>query len=69
MEISSQPVTHVIESESWVVPGSDGLVATAEEAAHIAERIGYPVLIKASAGGGERNAKAFGREDKCIWSR
>lgn len=47
-----------------VVPGSDGLVATAEEAAQIAEKIGYPVLIKASAGGGGKGMrKAFGRED------
>ena len=40
------------------------IVATAEEAAHIAERIGYPVLIKASAGGGGKGMrKAFSRED------
>ena len=33
--------------------GSKGVVASAAEAAAIAERIGYPVLLKASAGGGE----------------
>ena len=54
----------MIECGVPVVPGSDGLVATAEEAAHIAERIGYPVLIKASAGGGGKGMrKAFSRED------
>lgn len=35
-----------------VVPGSDGPVESLEEAEAIAERIGYPVLVKAAAGGG-----------------
>ncbi len=40
-----------------VVPGSDGAVETVEEAKRIARDIGYPVLIKASAGGGGRGMK------------
>ncbi len=40
-----------------VVPGSQGAVANADEARHIADTIGYPVLIKASAGGGGRGMK------------
>ncbi|MFQ6018052.1 MAG: acetyl-CoA carboxylase biotin carboxylase subunit [Kiloniellaceae bacterium] len=40
-----------------VVPGSDGAVGAESEAARIADRIGYPVLIKAAAGGGGRGMK------------
>lgn len=47
-----------------VVPGSDGLITSAEEVVKIADRIGYPVLIKASAGGGGRGMRrAFDREE------
>jgi acetyl-CoA carboxylase biotin carboxylase subunit len=40
-----------------LVPGSDGAVEDLEEAARVAARIGYPVLIKAAAGGGGRGMK------------
>ena len=40
-----------------VVPGSDGAVATKAEARKVANDVGYPVLIKASAGGGGRGMK------------
>ena len=40
-----------------VVPGSDGAVETAEEAGKVAAEIGYPVLVKASAGGGGRGMR------------
>ncbi|MCP9032837.1 biotin/lipoyl-containing protein, partial [Klebsiella sp. SWET4] len=47
-----------------VVPGSDGGVSTEEEAFEAADRIGFPVLIKAAAGGGGRGMKvAQTRED------
>ncbi len=39
------------------VPGSDGGLPTVEEAAKVAEKIGYPVLIKAAAGGGGKGMK------------
>ena len=40
-----------------LVPGSDGVVADIATARRIAEDIGYPVLIKAAAGGGGRGMK------------
>ena len=40
-----------------VVPGSDGLVTRPEEALRLAQDIGFPVLIKAAAGGGGRGMR------------
>ena len=40
-----------------LVPGSDGALPDLESAREIAGRVGYPVLIKASAGGGGRGMK------------
>lgn len=45
------------ESGIPVVPGSEGLVATASEARLVAEKIGYPLLVKAAAGGGGRGMR------------
>lgn len=46
-----------MEAKVPVVPGSDGLVADEDEAARIAAEIGYPVLIKATAGGGGKGIR------------
>jgi acetyl-CoA carboxylase biotin carboxylase subunit len=46
-----------IEVGCPVVPGSEAGVATEQEALQIAERIGYPVLLKAVAGGGGRGIR------------
>jgi len=47
-----------------VVPGSEGAITTEDEALKAADAIGYPVLIKAAAGGGGRGMKvAETRED------
>jgi acetyl-CoA carboxylase biotin carboxylase subunit len=46
-----------------VVPGSDGAVTTEEEAFAAAREIGFPVLIKAAAGGGGRGMKVARTEE------
>lgn len=54
----------MIENQVPVVPGSDGFVETLEQAKQVAEVLGYPVLIKASAGGGGKGMrKAFSEEE------
>ena len=47
-----------------LVPGSDGAVTDLTEAAEVAARIGYPVLIKAAAGGGGRGMKVAHTADE-----
>ncbi len=46
-----------------VVPGSDGLVNTMDEAKAVAAVIGYPVMVKASAGGGGRGIRLVEKEE------
>ncbi len=45
------------EARVHVVPGSDGLITDEKQALEVAARIGYPVLIKATAGGGGRGMR------------
>jgi acetyl-CoA carboxylase biotin carboxylase subunit len=40
-----------------ILPGSDGVIATAEEAQEWATKVGYPVILKAKAGGGGRGMR------------
>jgi acetyl-CoA carboxylase biotin carboxylase subunit len=47
----------MIASDVPVVPGSEGLIETAEEGREIAQDLGYPVLVKAAAGGGGRGMR------------
>ncbi len=47
-----------------VVPGSDGIVTTSSEGKRVAAEIGYPVMIKASAGGGGRGMRIAWSEDE-----
>ena len=45
-----------------ILPGSDGVIAGAEEAREWASQIGYPVIVKASAGGGGRGMRVIRSE-------
>src|SRR6478736_4136723 len=45
-----------------VTPGSDGIVETEDDAIKIAKKLGYPVMIKAAAGGGGRGMRAAHNE-------
>lgn len=47
-----------------VVPGSDGEVKNFEDAREIAFQIGYPVMVKASAGGGGRGIRLVNKEEE-----
>jgi len=46
------------------VPGSEGLLASPEEAAELAKGMGYPVMIKATAGGGGRGMRLVTTPDQ-----
>ena len=49
-----------------VVPGSDGLVKDLEETKKIASKIGYPVILKASSGGGGKGIRIAYSEEELI---
>jgi acetyl-CoA carboxylase, biotin carboxylase subunit len=49
-----------------VTPGSDGIVETEAEAIKVAQKIGYPVMIKAVSGGGGRGMRAAHNEVSLI---
>jgi acetyl-CoA carboxylase biotin carboxylase subunit len=44
------------------VPGSDGLVSSEQEAVRVAKEVGYPVLLKATAGGGGKGMRVAANE-------
>ncbi|XP_025700758.2 biotin carboxylase 1, chloroplastic [Arachis hypogaea] len=48
------------------VPGSDGLLQTTEEAIRLANEIGFPVMIKATAGGGGRGMRLAKEPDEFV---
>ena len=45
-----------------ILPGSDGVIASADEAREWGQQIGYPVIVKASAGGGGRGMRVIRAE-------
>lgn len=54
----------MIKADVPVVPGSEGILENVKDALELADQIGYPVMIKASAGGGGKGMRAvFQAED------
>ncbi|MGN8768070.1 acetyl-CoA carboxylase biotin carboxylase subunit [Paenibacillus barengoltzii] len=54
------------EANVPVIPGSDGLIEDLEEAVMVARDIGYPVIIKATAGGGGKGIRIAEDEESLI---
>ncbi len=48
------------------IPGSEGLLENIEEAKSVAKKIGYPVIIKATAGGGGKGMRIIWKDDELI---
>ncbi|MGQ0828135.1 MAG: acetyl-CoA carboxylase biotin carboxylase subunit [Bacteroidota bacterium] len=48
------------------VPGSEGLLESAEQAIELAPKVGYPVIIKATAGGGGRGMRIIWKEEDMV---
>ncbi|PIF03534.1 MAG: acetyl-CoA carboxylase biotin carboxylase subunit [Arcobacter sp.] len=64
MADKSKAKEEMIKAGVPVVPGSQGVVRTIEEAKKTAKEIGYPIMAKASAGGGGRGMRLIESEDK-----
>ena len=47
-----------------VIPGSEGLLESVEEGKALAKEIGYPVIVKATAGGGGRGMRIIKEESE-----
>ncbi len=54
----------MIEAGVPTIPGSDGIIETYEECLKIANEMGYPVLLKATAGGGGKGMRAVHKEEE-----
>ena len=54
----------MIKAKVPVVPGSDGEVKTASQGKKIAKEIGYPVILKATAGGGGKGMRIVWNDDE-----
>ncbi|MGT2908049.1 acetyl-CoA carboxylase biotin carboxylase subunit [Streptococcus dentiloxodontae] len=54
----------MIKANVPVIPGSDGEVFTAQEALAVANKLGYPVMLKASAGGGGKGIRKVNAEEE-----
>lgn len=53
----------MIEAQVPVIPGSDGVIKDMEQAYQTAEKLGYPVMVKASAGGGGKGIRIVRKKE------
>ncbi len=58
----------MIEAGVPCVPGSEGIIESFEEAEKLAKEVGYPVMLKATAGGGGKGMRAVWTEDDLLKS-
>lgn len=56
--------TMMIQADVPVIPGSDGVVENLEQAYEVAEKLGYPVMVKASAGGGGKGIRIVRKKEE-----
>ena len=66
MEDKINARAQMIKAKVPVIPGSDGEVHTSEEALEVAEKIGYPVMLKASAGGGGKGIRKVEKAEDLV---
>ena len=58
--------SEMVKANVPVIPGSDGEVYTGQEALKIADKIGYPVMLKASAGGGGKGIRKVEKKEDLL---
>jgi acetyl-CoA carboxylase, biotin carboxylase subunit len=63
MGVKEQARAFMREMGVPVLPGSPGVLSTPEEALELADKVGYPVILKASAGGGGRGMRVVTRAE------
>jgi len=56
----------MIEAGVPVVPGSEGIIESFEDCQKVAKETGYPVMLKASAGGGGKGMRAIWKEEDLL---
>ncbi len=54
----------MIQADVPVIPGSDGIIENMEQAYETAEKLGYPVMVKASAGGGGKGIRIVRKKEE-----
>ncbi|WP_035052624.1 acetyl-CoA carboxylase biotin carboxylase subunit [Carnobacterium pleistocenium] len=56
----------MIEANVPVIPGSEGFITDTNEAKQLADRLGYPVMVKAAAGGGGKGMRKVLRSEELV---